>query len=66
LPEYVSLVSEDEYITTSGEFLRFYVQLLIGQLKDRERVLEEIEKGKRNYLFDDNGDFINHSSNVEN
>lgn len=62
LPETFHLVEEDLRIAKPGEFLRYYVKDMIGDIEEKEKVLDEIEKGKRNYLFDENGNFINHNA----
>jgi hypothetical protein len=40
--------------------LKYYVEPMIGDVENRDKVLKELEEGKRNYLFDENGDFIKH------
>lgn len=60
VPETLYLLSEEDRFVSPGEFLRYYVEPMIGEIENREEILREIEKGKRNYLFDENGDFIKH------
>lgn len=60
-PDTVYLLDEKDRFVSHGEFLRYYVEPMIGEIDNKEQVLKEIEQGKRNYLFDENGKFINHS-----
>lgn len=60
LPETLSLLEEKDRFVSVGEFLRYYVEPMIGDIDDKENVLKEIENGNRGYLFDEKGDFINH------
>lgn len=60
VPEILYLLDEEERFVSPGKFLRYYVEPMIGDVDNREKVLEEIEEGKRNYLFNENGDFIKH------
>lgn len=61
MPETMVLVDETERISSPGEFLKYYVTDMIGNVDNRETILDEISKGKRNYLIDENGKFINHN-----
>ena len=58
LPKYVELLDEKERIITSGELLRLFVEPMIGEIENKEQILKEIEENKRNYLFDNDGNFI--------
>lgn len=62
VPEMVSLLDEDEWIATHGQFLRYYVQDILGDIENKESILTEIEEGKRTYLFNEKGEFINHKN----
>jgi len=62
IPDTLSLLNEKDRFITPGEFLRYYVQEMISDdIEDKERYLSEIEEGRRNYLFNEQGEFINHS-----
>jgi hypothetical protein len=61
LPEKINLIDEVEGSVTAGDFLRYYVENMIGDIENREQILDEIQKGTRNYLLDEKGEFINHS-----
>jgi len=61
IPDYFSLVDKSERISSPGEFLKYYVSEMIGDIDDREKILNEIGEGKRNYLLDEKGIFINHN-----
>jgi hypothetical protein len=60
LPKILQLVEEEERIVTAGKFLRYYVEHMIGDIENKEQILNEIESGKRNYLFNEKGEFIKH------
>ena len=60
-PETWFLLDEKERICTPGQFLRFYAERLIGEIDDRELILKEIEEGKRGYMFNKKGEFIDYS-----
>jgi len=60
VPDILYLLDEEECFVSSGKFLRYYVEPMIGDVENREKILEELEQGKRNYLFDENGNFIKH------
>ena len=62
IPDTLFLLDEEERVVTYGEFLRSYVQEMISdEIKDKEKYLIEIEEGRRSYLFNEKGEFINHS-----
>lgn len=60
VPETLYLLDEEERFVSPGQFLKYYVEPMIGDVENRDKVLQELEEGKRNYLFDENGDFIKH------
>jgi hypothetical protein len=60
VPETLYLLDEEKRFVTPGQFLKYYVEPMIGDVENRDKVLKELEEGKRNYLFDENGDFIKH------
>jgi hypothetical protein len=64
IPEYVELLDEEERIVTLGQIIRFYVSEMIGDIENREKFLKEIEDEKRNYLFDEKGNFINFKDQI--
>jgi len=57
-PKKLELIPNEENIITPGKILRYYVDNMIGDVEGREKILDEIEQGKRGYLFDENGDFM--------
>lgn len=57
-PVSLELIYEDENFLSPGNFLRYYVDKMIGDMEDRDKILNEIELGKRGYLFNENGEFI--------
>lgn len=61
IPKNLSLIEEKERISSPGDFLEYYVREMIGNIPEKEIVLDEIKKGKRNYLIDEHGNFINHN-----
>lgn len=61
IPEDICLFEEEKRISSPGEFLRFYVQEMIGNIDNRETIINEIAEGKRTFLINENGQFINHS-----
>jgi len=58
VPEVIFLKKEEDRIVSPGEFLRYYVEDMIGDIENKEQILSEIENNKRNYLFDEKGEFI--------
>lgn len=60
VPDPVYLLDEEERFFSPGSFLRYYVEPMIGEIDNRDKVLEEIEEGKHSYLFDEKGNFIKH------
>ena len=61
IPKKIQLIDENERIITHGNFLRYYLEDKIGNIENKEKILKEIELGKRSYLFDENGEFVNHN-----
>lgn len=61
VPEYLRFLDEKDRFVSIGEFLRYYIEPIIGEIDDREKVLNEIKAGKRTYLFDETGKFIDYS-----
>jgi hypothetical protein len=61
IPEDICLIEEGKRISSPGEFLKLYVHELIGNIDNRETIINEIGEGKRNFLIDKKGQFINHS-----
>ncbi|WP_147322748.1 HNH endonuclease [Emticicia sp. C21] len=59
IPDNLQLIPDNEEVLTLGEILHFYIKDMIGQIENREEVLAQIKEGKRSYLFDSNGDFLN-------
>jgi hypothetical protein len=58
VPEILYLLDEEERFVSPGQFLKYYVEPMIEDLENRDKVLQELEEGKRNYLFDENDNFI--------
>ena len=63
LPEKIDLLDKKEQLFSPGQFLRYYVELIIGEVDDKEQILKEIEEGKRGYLFNKKGEFL--TNNVD-
>lgn len=61
IPAIAELVPEKERQITHGELLYFYCKDMIGQVENKETILNEIKLGKRRYLLNDNGDFLDYS-----
>lgn len=61
VPEILYLEKEEDRIASPGIFLRYYVEGMIGNIENKEQILSEIESGRRNYLFNEKGEFINHN-----
>lgn len=60
-PEKLELVDEKERNGTYGDFLRIYVERTLGDVENRDEVLEQIEKGERTFLWDEKGNFNQYS-----
>ena len=65
VPEYFNLQQGENRVASFGEFLHFYVDNIMGDIPNRETILDEIRAGKRNYLFNESGEFIDHSESVK-
>lgn len=61
IPEDICLIEEEKRISSPGEFLKFYVHEMIGNIDNRDIIINKIGDGKLNFLIDKNGQFINHS-----
>lgn len=59
VPEVFYLEKEEDRIASPGAFLRVYVENMIEGIDNKDEVLDEIENNERNYLFNENDDFIN-------
>lgn len=57
IPQTACLVDENERISSIGEFLRFYIEPLMGDFDDKVEILKQLEEGKRSYLFNEKGEF---------
>lgn len=57
------LKEEDRLVKSPGEFLRWYIEPIIGDFDGKDQILEELENGSRGYLFNDKGNFVNYSDN---
>ncbi|SEI80834.1 hypothetical protein SAMN05216327_10442 [Dyadobacter sp. SG02] len=55
---------QDKAGTTVGELLYFQVKEMITKTPDTERILAEIKDNKRTYLFNRNGEFADHRSDL--
>jgi hypothetical protein len=55
------LIKEEERILSPGDFLEYYANSMIGNIENREIILDELKTGKRNFLFDEKGNFINNN-----
>jgi hypothetical protein len=47
-------------IPIQGELLYNLCKDMMPQIENREQILEEIKLGKRRYLMNEKGEFINH------
>lgn len=61
-PENLELVDEKERNGTYGDFLRIYVERTLGEVENRDKILKEIEKGERTFLWDEKGNFNPYSN----
>lgn len=64
IPETAELVPEEERQITHGELLYHYCKDMIGPVENKKTILNEIKMGKRRYLLNDSGEFINHSKDL--
>ncbi|KYG73114.1 hypothetical protein [Roseivirga echinicomitans] len=56
-PERIELLPAEERAGTHGDFLHLYVKRTLPNMDDREKILKEIEEGKRSFLWNENGEF---------
>lgn len=62
LPKKWYLLEEEERLVSSpGTLLRWYIEQFIGEYEGKDELLEKLENGERNYLFDENGNFKDNS-----
>jgi len=64
IPKKLELVDEKDRVVTQGELLFTFCKDMVGQIPDKESILSEIKEGKRRYLFNENGDFLDYSKDV--
>lgn len=62
LPFNPALTDKSDWQSNHGIFLRTFVERVIGDVNDRDQVLEEIESGARGYLWDEDGCFKDYST----
>jgi hypothetical protein len=62
LPEFAELVDEEQELVSVGQLLKHYVEPMIKN-ENKELILKEIEEGRRAYLFDENGNFLDNDNN---
>jgi len=65
IPETAELVPEEERIITHGELLFHYCKDMIGPIENKEGILNEIKEGKRRYLLNDEGEFLDYSGDFK-
>lgn len=65
IPETAELIAEDERVITHGELLFHYCKDLIGDIENKQEILNEIKSGKRRYLFNDKGEFLDYSKDLK-
>ena len=65
VPDTVELIEEKDREITHGELLYHYCKDMIGQVENKESILNEIKEGKRRYLLNDTGEFIDHSNDLK-
>ncbi|MCU0472972.1 MAG: HNH endonuclease [Bacteroidales bacterium] len=63
LPEFAELVDKKDEAFSVGKILSHYVEPMI-KTKNKAKILHEIEEGKRGYLFDKDGSFVNYTKKV--
>lgn len=60
IPQTVTVIDKDSQGPTEGGLLRFYVDKILNKgVENREHILQEIAERKRNYLWNDEDEFIN-------
>jgi len=65
LPDTVQLISDKNGIIKHEELLYHYCKDMIGEIENREIILNEIKEGKRRYVFNDKGLFIDQSIDLK-
>lgn len=65
VPKTTELIPEKERQITHGELLYHYIKDMIGPIENKESILNEIKMGKRRYLLNDKGVFLNHSKDFK-
>jgi hypothetical protein len=58
--EEIRLYGKDEQVVSYGDLLYSYVQDIVPNDEHKVKILDEIREGKRQYLFDERGEFIRH------
>jgi len=61
----VELIDEKERKITHGELIYNYFKHIIPKVENRETILNEIRNGKRQFLFDQNGVFLDYSKEIK-
>lgn len=64
VPKQVELIDRENELISIGELLHFYVKDMINDFDGKNDILESIRSGKRRYLFNENGEFINHANRI--
>ncbi len=65
IPKKLELVDKELELVSLGDLLYYYCKDRIGKIKNKRSILNDIKKGNRAYLFDEKGEFINHSKDFE-
>jgi len=65
VPNTVEMISEEERHVKHADLLHHYCKDIIGTIENKDTILNEIKLGKRSYLFNENGEFINHSMDIK-
>lgn len=60
-PQQAEIVGQEDEEISLGELLHHVCQGFIGEVENREEILQQIKEGKRRYLFNEKGDFIDYS-----
>ncbi|GAA4327263.1 hypothetical protein GCM10023115_24860 [Pontixanthobacter gangjinensis] len=64
LPEKWYLLKEEERLVSSpGQFLRRYVEPIMGEFDGKKQILQDLENNRRSYLFNEKGEFTDYSNN---
>jgi hypothetical protein len=62
VPEILDIVEKNERIVNASKILHFFVKDFMGNIDNKEQILNEIKSGKRNFLFDEKDKFISHGA----